>query len=134
VAGQTKPCKPAGLHEVLQSWENQSLWLSFHIDGENEERIFHGLMQGSLIIGHDGSYMPHLANNVCSCAIVIHCQHTGYCRRTASTAAILPLLLPPPRCCHRRHIATTTNNALPMSDLSGRLGYELTGFDKGRKA
>jgi hypothetical protein len=35
-------------------------------------------MRGSLIIGHNGSYMPHLANNICSCAVVIHCQHTGY--------------------------------------------------------
>ena len=35
-------------------------------------------MRGSLIIGHNGSYMSHLTNNVCSCAVVIHCQHTGY--------------------------------------------------------
>ena len=38
---------------------------------------FGGLMRGSLFIDHDGSYMSHLANNVCSCAVVIHCQHTG---------------------------------------------------------
>ena len=30
-------------------------------------------MQGSLLIGHDGSYMPMVANNVCSCAVVLHC-------------------------------------------------------------
>jgi hypothetical protein len=28
------------------------------------------------VIGHDGSYMPHLANNVCACASVIYCSHT----------------------------------------------------------
>ena len=33
-------------------------------------------MQGSLVIEHDGSYMPHLANNVCACAAVIYCSHT----------------------------------------------------------
>jgi hypothetical protein len=32
-------------------------------------------MQGMLVIGHDGSYMPYLANNVCACAVVIYCSH-----------------------------------------------------------
>jgi hypothetical protein len=34
-------------------------------------------MQGLLVIGHDGSYMPHLANNVCACAAVLYCSHTS---------------------------------------------------------
>jgi hypothetical protein len=34
-------------------------------------------MQGLLVIGHDGSYMPHLANNVCACPTVIYCSHTN---------------------------------------------------------
>jgi hypothetical protein len=29
------------------------------------------------VIGHDGSYMPHLANNVCACATVIYCSNTN---------------------------------------------------------
>ena len=28
------------------------------------------------MIGHDGSYMPHFANNVCACTSVIYCLHT----------------------------------------------------------
>jgi hypothetical protein len=32
-------------------------------------------MQGLLMIDHDGSYMPHLANNICTCATVIYCSH-----------------------------------------------------------
>jgi hypothetical protein len=32
-------------------------------------------MQGLLVIGHDGSYMPHIANNVCTCATVFYCSH-----------------------------------------------------------
>jgi hypothetical protein len=28
-------------------------------------------------IKYDGSYMQHLANNVCLCAVVTYCQHTG---------------------------------------------------------
>ncbi len=34
-------------------------------------------MWGLLVIGHDGSYMPHLANNVYACAAVIYCSHTN---------------------------------------------------------
>jgi hypothetical protein len=34
-------------------------------------------MLGLLVIGHDSSYMPHLANSVCTCAAVIHCSHTN---------------------------------------------------------
>ncbi len=34
-------------------------------------------MQGSLVIGHDGSYMPHLANNLVTCAAVFYCSHTN---------------------------------------------------------
>ncbi len=34
-------------------------------------------MQGSLVIGHDGSYMPHLAKNVNACVAVFYCSHTN---------------------------------------------------------
>ncbi len=34
-------------------------------------------MRGSLVIGHDSSYMPHLANNVVTCAAVFYCYHTS---------------------------------------------------------
>jgi hypothetical protein len=34
-------------------------------------------MRGPLVIGHDGSYMPHLANNVSACAAVFYCPHTN---------------------------------------------------------
>jgi hypothetical protein len=30
-----------------------------------------------LVIDHDGSYMPNLANNVCTCTAVIYCSHTN---------------------------------------------------------
>ena len=61
---------------TLASWENQSLWKHLRINGGAGDWIFSGLMQGLLVIGHDGSYMPHLANNVCACAAVIYCSHT----------------------------------------------------------
>ncbi len=34
-------------------------------------------MRGSLVIGHDGSYMPHLANNVVGCAAVFYCSQAN---------------------------------------------------------
>ncbi len=32
-------------------------------------------MQGSLIVGHVGSYMPHLAKYICALAVLICCTH-----------------------------------------------------------
>jgi hypothetical protein len=69
--------RPNRLLATLASWENQSLWKHLWIDGGIGDWIFSGPMQGLLVIGHDGSYMPHLANNVCACATVIHCSHTN---------------------------------------------------------
>jgi hypothetical protein len=62
---------------TLVSWENQSLWKHLRIDGGAGDWIFSILMRGLQVIGHDGSYMPHLANNVCACAAVIYCSHTN---------------------------------------------------------
>jgi hypothetical protein len=60
---------------MLALWENQSLWKHLWIDGGAGDWIFSGLMRGLLVIDHDGSYMPHLANNVCTCAAFIYCSH-----------------------------------------------------------
>jgi hypothetical protein len=34
-------------------------------------------MQRLLVVGHNGSYMPQLASNVCACAAIIYCSHTN---------------------------------------------------------
>jgi hypothetical protein len=34
-------------------------------------------MRGSLVIGHDGSYMLHLTNNIVACTVVFYCSHTN---------------------------------------------------------
>jgi hypothetical protein len=48
------------------------------MDGVDDgEWIYTGLMNGTLEIGHDGSYQPELANNICAGATVIHCPQTG---------------------------------------------------------
>jgi hypothetical protein len=69
--------RPNQFLATLASSENQSLWKHRRIDGGAGEWIFSGLRQGLLVIGHDGSYMPHLANNVCACAAVFYCSHTN---------------------------------------------------------
>jgi hypothetical protein len=60
---------------TLASWENQLLWKHLWIDGGAGDWIFSGLMCGSLVIGHGGSYMPYLANNISTCATVVYCSH-----------------------------------------------------------
>ena len=64
-----------GLLDTLQSFENQTLWRYFHCDGDGEW-IRRGLIMGSLVIVHDGSYMPHVAKDVCSAAFIIYCTVT----------------------------------------------------------
>jgi hypothetical protein len=69
--------RPNRLQATLALWENQSLWKHLRINGCAEDWIFSGLMWGLLVIGHDGYYMPHLANNVCACVAVFYCSHTN---------------------------------------------------------
>ncbi len=68
---------PNRLLATLSSWENQTLWKHLRIDGSAGDWIFSRLMRGSLVIGHDGSYMPYLTNNVVACAAVFYCSHTN---------------------------------------------------------
>jgi hypothetical protein len=70
-------CSPKRLLASLASWENQSLKKFHRINGGAGDWIFSGLMRGYLVIGHDSSYMPHLANNLCACAAVFYCSYTN---------------------------------------------------------
>jgi hypothetical protein len=70
-------CSPSQLLATLASWKNQTLWKHLRIDGSAGDWIFSRLRQGSLVIGHDGFYMPHLANNVIAFAAVFYCSHTN---------------------------------------------------------
>ena len=62
-----QPPQPMAFWDVLKSFENQSLWQDFRCDG-NGSWIHRGLLMGSLVIVHDGSYMPKVAKDVCSAA------------------------------------------------------------------
>ena len=43
----------------------------------NIDWIITAISQSSLIIAHDGSYMPHLSRRTCSASVVFLCQQTG---------------------------------------------------------
>ena len=66
---------PSSLLDTLKSWENQSLWRTLDVEGDGEW-MRHSLVMDSLIVGHDGSYMPKVAHDICSCAAVIYYKIT----------------------------------------------------------
>ena len=66
---------PSGFWPVLRSFPNQSLWSSFTCDGDGEW-LRRGLRLGSLVVVHDGSYMPHVDRTICSAAFIIYCTHS----------------------------------------------------------
>ena len=71
----TAPPTPTGFWDILHSFPNQGLWKYFHCDGDGTW-IRRGLILGSLVIVHDGSYMPEVAKDVYSAAYMIYCTHT----------------------------------------------------------
>lgn len=63
---------PTDFWLVIRGFENQSLFANFHCDS-NGAWIRCGLDSGSLVIGHDCSYMPTVTTLVCSAAYMIYC-------------------------------------------------------------
>ncbi len=59
--------------EVLLSYGNPGLWenLSFDDDGK---WIWQSVEQGSLVIAHDGSYMPKEFTEHCSPGVIMYCS------------------------------------------------------------
>lgn len=59
------------LHEVIDSFDDDTIWERFSYDGS---WLLHALLQGTLVIVHDGSFMPQLSLDACSCAFVLYCS------------------------------------------------------------
>ena len=72
----TPPVPEVTFWDVLRSFLNQSLFEHFTCDDDGEW-IRLGLMHGSLICVHDGSYMPKIDPHICSAAFIIKCTATG---------------------------------------------------------
>ena len=52
------------------------MWEKFHLDCDGSW-IIHVLLNGTLVIVHDGSYMPYVTSKACSCGFVLYCSRTG---------------------------------------------------------
>ena len=60
----------------LREGSQARLWQSVVIEDDGDW-IPEAAMNSSLVIVHDGSYMPDLNQSVCAAALVILCKHTG---------------------------------------------------------
>jgi hypothetical protein len=61
---------------ALENYGNPSLWANLNVD-DNGEWIWAGIKANTLVIAHDGSYMPEQSTNLCSAGIIIYCRHTS---------------------------------------------------------
>ena len=65
--------KPLSFREALALYGNPSLWADLKVDGDGEW-ISHGIQLGTLVVAHDGSYMPEDSVDLCSAGVVIYCR------------------------------------------------------------
>ena len=63
------------LYDVLHLFETQSMWKYFSCNGD-VEWIHWGLMMGSLVMVHGGSYMPKVSKKVFLAAFYINYNTT----------------------------------------------------------
>ena len=62
--------------ERVRAEPNQILWRTFVTDGDGSW-IYESLLSNNLVMMSDGAYEPLLAEDVCSCAVVVMCLRTG---------------------------------------------------------
>jgi hypothetical protein len=68
----TPPVVSLGFETNLRSYGNKTLWKSIDYDGDGSW-ILEGMIHGSLIIIHDGSYMKEISPSISSAATMIYC-------------------------------------------------------------
>ena len=59
----------------IKNDSNQSLWRTLKCDGDGSW-ISRGLLTGSLLVAHDGSYQKDISSEICSAAVMILCTTT----------------------------------------------------------
>ena len=72
---QAPATAPSNFWQVINNDGNQSLWRTLKCDGDGAW-IGQGLLSGTLLVAHDGSYMKEVAADVCSAAVMIYCTRT----------------------------------------------------------
>lgn len=66
---------PSTFLECINSHSNQSLWDNLEVDGDGDWLI-KSILQNTLVVCMDGSYMPDLSRDVCSGAFILRCTDT----------------------------------------------------------
>ncbi len=72
---QAPTATPRDFWQSIHNDGNQSLWRTLKCDG-NGDWIGQGLLSGTLLVAHDGSYIKEVAADVCSAAVMIYCTRT----------------------------------------------------------
>jgi hypothetical protein len=75
---------PLTFFSTLESFGNPSLWANLNVDGDGEW-ICAGVLSDSLVIVHDGSYMPEQCTILCLAGIVIYCRNTRFWLKASIT-------------------------------------------------
>ena len=61
----------------LQEGSHKHLWKGIQFDKDGEW-VIQAIENGSLLIAHDGSFIPHKDKSICSAGIVLFCTQTGH--------------------------------------------------------
>jgi hypothetical protein len=72
---QAPATTPSTFWQAINNNGNQSLRRTLKCDGDGAW-IGQGLLSGTLLVAHDGSYMKEVAADVCSAAVMIYCTRT----------------------------------------------------------
>ena len=87
----SQPLESMSLWAILASWGNEAVWKNSSLAGD--EWIKPAYTRGSLILCHDGSYMPHQDNTRCLAGVLMICTkstnqgHIAFCEHTDSKTA-----------------------------------------------
>jgi hypothetical protein len=72
---QTPAAPTSTFWQAIHNDGNQSLWRTLKCNGDGSW-IGQGLLAGTLLVAHNGSYMKEVAVDVCSAAVMIYCTRT----------------------------------------------------------
>jgi len=81
---QTPAAPTSTFWQAIRNDGNQSLWRTLKCDGDGSW-IGQGLLAGTLLVTHDGSYMKEVAADICSSAVMIYCKR----KRQTCTCTII---------------------------------------------
>jgi hypothetical protein len=82
------PVASRGFWPTLRTFDNQTMWKYFVCDGDGGW-ITEGLINGTLAICHDGSYMSEISTDISAAGVMIYCTATG-CQAKGAIAEFSP--------------------------------------------